>query len=212
MTLPMNFWSTERKNLAAIIRPRLAKVAGIGVQAAEQKLNQANIYFDNTLAHAKAAQWAAQHTDDLLNLLGTTTEQFVGAELSNWIKTPGATISQLAEALTPGLDGNIARAWTVAVTETTRAFAEGNRLAYLQAGMPDIAYNNPSHPNCRCGTAAKRLRASNAWVIVWETNNDEKVCDQPLDTPWGSVEGCEALQDVIVSYGPSLGRKFESVA
>ena len=211
MTLPPGFWQEERKQLIAVIKPRLQQVASIGVTAAETKLSAQNIYFDNTLAHTQAAAWAASYTDQLLQLLGTTTENFVGQAISNWINTPGATISQLADTLAPGLADNLSRAWTVAVTETTRAFAEGNRQAYLQAGLPNIAYNNPAHPNCRCTTAAKRIRSANQWVIVWETNNDELVCDQDLDTPWGTVAGCQALQDVIVSYGPYLGRKFDDV-
>ena len=211
VTLPSGFWQEERNRLIAVIKPRLQQVASTGINAAEQKLNAQNIYFDNTLAHTEAARWAETFTDKLLQSLGSTTENFVGQAVSNWITTPGATISQLADILTPGLAGNVSRAWTVAVTETTRAYAEGNRLAYLQAGLPNIAYNNPAHPNCRCSTGARRIRSSNEWVICWETDNDELVCDQDLDTPWGTVAGCQALQDVIVSYGSYLGRKFEDV-
>jgi hypothetical protein len=209
MTLPAGFWQAEHDQLIAVIKPRLEQIASIGVNAAEQKLNAQNIFFDNTLAHAEAARWAATYTDKLLQLLGSTTENFVGAAVSNWITTPGATISQLADILSPGLADNMARAWTVAVTETTRAYAEGNRQAYLQAGLPNLAINAPLHPNCRCGSGARRIRSSNEWVIVWETDNDELVCDTPYDTPWGTVAGCQALQDVIVSYGPYLGRKFD---
>ena len=47
MTLPPGFWQEERKQLIAVIKPRLQQVASIGVTAAETKLSAQNIYFDN---------------------------------------------------------------------------------------------------------------------------------------------------------------------
>ncbi|MCC7117372.1 MAG: minor capsid protein [Anaerolineales bacterium] len=108
---------------------------------------QAGIAFDNTLYNQRAEQWARSYTDDLLAELGTTTERIVGDAVGDWIKRDGATIGELNEALTPAFGA--ARANAIAVTETTRAFANGQEEAYKAEGITE-------------------------WI--WRTNKDEMVC------------------------------------
>jgi hypothetical protein len=100
----------------------------------------------------------------------------------------------------------------MAVTETTRAYAQGNDLAYQAAGIPGMAYHPPAHVNCRCDTAVRRLRKQNQWVVVWLTERDDVVCQRRLLTPWGEVIGCKALHGTIISQGEWLGKKFSEVA
>lgn len=204
--LPNDFWINERDKLAMVIRPRLQALALAGALAAAQNLVGLGIHIDDDLVNTDAAAWARRYTDDLLNKLGTTSERLVGEIIANWAETPGASIGQLEKSLLPILDNNQIRAWRVAVTETTRAYSEGNDIAHQRAGIPRALFKPPAHPNCYCDLKVKRL-ADGSWVQVWYTNNDEKVCVQTLTTPWGSVDGCRALHGVVVSEGIHLGEK-----
>lgn len=203
--LPSDFWPTERDKLAAVIRPRLTTLALGGAFEGIQRLQGLGIFLDDDLVNADAIAWARQYTDDLLNKLGTTSQRLVGDIIGNWAETPGATMGDLERALLPVLDNNQVRAWRVAVTETTRAYAQGNNIAHQRAGIPPAVYLPPAHPNCYCSLHVKRVGAD--WVQVWYTNVDEKVCHQPLNTPWGTVNGCRALESVCVSAGAHLGQK-----
>lgn len=213
MTLPFDFWEQERRYLAGVIRGKLAQAAMLGVADGGQKLDQVGINFDNGLAHAQAVAWARQHTDLLLQQLGSTTQRGVGEILSTWMQTPGANLGDLEQLLMPLLDNNATRAQAVAVTETTRAFAEGNDIVYQGIGIGATLIKPPQHPNCRCTIIAKRVKSSNSWVSVWETVNDEITCTRPIETgtSLGTVEGCHALQGMVVSMGDYFGEYFDDL-
>lgn len=204
--LPADFWNEESRFLAAVIRPRLLTLVTAGAMDGVRKLAVAGLFVDDDLVNQDAASWATRYTDDLLRQFNTTTERGVGQIIQSWISTPGADMGDLEKQLLPYLDKNQTRAWRVAVTETTRAYAEGNNIAHIRAGVPAAAYKPPAHPNCYCTLSVRRLRSTNEWVQVWYTNVDEKVCRQPLETPWGTVSGCRALHGVIVSEGEHLGK------
>jgi hypothetical protein len=72
--------------------------------------------------------------------------------LQRFIDTPGLTLGDIVSDLSDifGVD----RARMIAVTETTRAFAEGNRLAGLQL--------KEEYPDVKV-------------IKRWYTNNDDKV-------------------------------------
>lgn len=212
MSLSPEFWAVEREELLAVLLPRLEQLTITGADAVMDDLALLGLSFDPALVNQQAVAWAREHLDELLQQLGTTTENVVGEILANWLETPGANIGQLSRSLLRVLDGDERRMNLIAVTETTRAYAEGTDLAYQEAGFPAIAFNAPAHPDCRCWTVARQL-SSGEWVVVWQTNHDEIVCKFPIETPWGVAAGCGALHDVIVSEGEWMGRKFsEAVA
>lgn len=146
--LPPDFWQRERVNLAAVLRPRLTALALAGAGEALAGLEPLGLFVDDDLINQDAVEWARRHTDFVLDQLGTTSERITGGLISNWIETPGATMADLTNSLLPVLDDNRARAWRVAVTETTRAFGEGNNLAHQRAGIPAALIVPPSHVNC----------------------------------------------------------------
>lgn len=137
------FWQREQEILRAILLPRLTQMAFMAMREAAIK---AAITFDPTLANQDAVEWAALYTDELLIQLGSTSERQTGAIIADWIKRPNATIGELNAALADAFGD---RASLVAVTETTRAFAAGEEIAYLRAGITE-------------------------WT--WQTNRDEMVC------------------------------------
>jgi hypothetical protein len=206
VTLPDSFWPDERKTLLSILLPRLEHIAYIAQQHAAQKMG---LSFNPTLANRDAEAWARDYTDTVLEELGTTTESHVGDILSEWLGTPGATMGDLIESLSQWFSP--VRASRIAQTETTRAYAQGEALAYeremgLTAAVLPV---ENSHVGCLCWLSVKR--AGNQQVIVWQTNKDDKVCDQDLDMPWGTVAGCQALDGVVVSEGDYLGQDFDSI-
>ena len=205
-TLPPAFWSAESSHLRSVVQPRLLRMAVFGALEAEKKLASLGLSFDNALAHADAAAWARRYTDTLLEQLGTTTQRGIGEIIASFAET-GMSMKDLQAQLMTVLDNNAVRASNVAVTEATRAFAEGNAAAYRRVGLPELATHAPGHVNCRCGERVVRLK-SGEWVIVWTTNNDELVCHQPLHMPWGEVAGCRDMHDRIISVGAHLGQKL----
>jgi hypothetical protein len=208
--LPPDFWDNERRELLAVLLPHVEKMSISGAMVGREKLEALGIFFDDTMAHAQAAQWARRFTDELLNRLGTTNRQVVGEVLANWAETPGATMGQLTDQLQRVLDVNQARAAMIGTTEVTRAYAEGEDLAYQAAGVPAMAFKPPGHPYCRCFPSAKRL-SNGQWVVIWQTNRDEIVCRTPINTPWGVVQGCRELHNVVISEGQWAGQKLSEV-
>ena len=145
--LPIDFWEQEKRRLLAVLTPRLAQAALHGMKHAAV---QSGIGFNSELANESAGQWAQQYTDQLLSILGTTNEKLVGDALADWTQQPGATMGDLVNLLTPKFERNKARADLIAVTETTRAYANGNKIQFQEQG---IQY----------------------WR--WNTNHDELVCE-----------------------------------
>jgi hypothetical protein len=207
--LPFDFWESERRILLAILLPRVEQMTIAGADMAIAGLATVGMAFDNALAHEPAARWAREYTDQVLDQLGTTTQGSVGEVLENWI-TQGGTRQDLVDVLKPILDDNEQRADLTAVTESTRAFAQGAAITYLAAGMPSVSFAPPGHPGCRCWLRPVYLK-SGEWVVVWSTNRDEVVCKRKIDTPWGIVEGCRDLHDVVVSEGAYLGQPLGKV-
>lgn len=143
MTLTDSFWRNEKSRLLAILLPRLTQMA---VEAAKQAAQKAGIGFNPALANANAARWARDYTDALLDQLGTTSAKGVGEIIAKFVETPGATYGDLQKSL---MDFGAVRAQMIAVTETTRAYAEGELEAYRQEGITEI---------------------------IWRTNRDEITC------------------------------------
>jgi len=117
--------------------------------------------FDPTLTNTRAARWAQTWAGKLIKEIDDTTLKAVREAVRQFVETPGMTIGELMKMLP--FEGR--RAELVAVTETTRSYAEGN----LEAGrmmaeeFPDVLV-----------------------VKEWFTNNDDLVC--PLCGPLNGEE------------------------
>jgi hypothetical protein len=211
--MPPDFWERERERLLELLFPELAELARAGVEAAAEKIEAvaqaAAAGFNPTLSHRAAAAWARGRATELVELLDETTTKSVNSLLARWIETPGSQLGDLVEELTPILSGNVARAELIATTETTTAYAEGEAIVYREAGIPEPVFKPAAHPRCRCWTSVQRVQGK--FVVVWQTNRDELVCEEPIQTPWGVVEGCKELHTMVISEGEWLGRKVASL-
>ena len=120
--------------------------------------DEIGIDYDWTGVNAEALEFAARYTYELVRNIDKTTIEVLRKQVSAFIETPGMTIGDLADSLPFG----DRRSLTVAVTETTRAYAEGQKLAgeQLKKDFPDVKVTK-----------------------TWFTNNDEKVCEicEPLN-------------------------------
>lgn len=117
-----------------------------------------------------AARWAESYSYDSVEGVTDATRRVLQESVARFIRTSGRTIGDLTADLEPYFGKE--RAHTIAVTETTRASAEGQRLAVAQAREYGFKM-----------------------VAVWHTNRDDLVCSvcEPLDgkpeSEWGGVTG-----------------------
>jgi SPP1 gp7 family putative phage head morphogenesis protein len=106
-------------------------------------LSAGKVGFSQTVANEQAAAWARQYAATLANQVNATSQRLALEAVADWTARPGATIGELTEetrkklveAIEAGMKVNASRASSIAVTEVTRAYAEGNRIAYTQDGV-----------------------------------------------------------------------------
>jgi hypothetical protein len=146
--VPMSFWDDAGKELAQVVTPFSERVY---LEAAERMLETVPVGVDWSLVNTAASSWAQQYAYDLIGGINATSRQAVGQAVSNFF-TQGWTMRDLHNRL--GRIYSPVRAEMIAVTEVTRAAAEGER-----------------------GVVAEIEKEGIRMVEVWQTNNDELVCN-----------------------------------
>ncbi len=149
------WWDDEAAALQKRLLGLLTDAAVNGASTALRDLAaQAGVEIDFSLVNTNAADWAANYAAQLAKGITDTTRDMVQESLADWVGS-GDPLPDLIDTLGPLFGPD--RAELIAVTEATRAFAEGNRLAWQESGMVD--------------------------GIRWMTTNDDLVCDicGPLD-------------------------------
>lgn len=107
--------------------------------------------------HEAALRWLHDYKFGGVGKLGEITrgtEKVVRAAIADFISTPGMTIGDLQQVLISSGKFDTVRASRIAITETTRAFAEGENIVadeYQKMGIP--------------------------MLDTWESDNDQLVCD-----------------------------------
>ena len=205
-------WSAMTAELRGVIEPILLELTQQAVTRVQATLGKTAISVNWELANEQAAAWAKQHAGELVSGVMDTTKREIGALVAEWTQT-----GEGLEGLTRRI-GNLTeegsrifgpeRAETIAITEATNTYASANALSWQQAGYAPAAYRPAAHVKCRCYLQPWRMRDGTK-VLVWYTARDERVCTQPLQTPWGQVNGCRELHRVVVSEGSHLGKKAE---
>jgi len=189
------FWDQEEERFRQRFLSRLVQAVqeliGLAAQDAESEVGGG---VDWAGVNEDAAAWAREYAGELIKNVTETTRASVRQAVATWIET-GAELDELTQALTPTFGPQ--RAELIASTEVTRAFDEANNITRQRIGLPRTEYRAPAHPRCRCSTHPMLLDNGD-WVIVWYTARDDRVCKRPLSTPWGRVNGCRGLHDMIV--------------
>lgn len=168
------FWATEQGLLVGDLRSELEAMA---LAAAERVILVQGVGISWDQAAEAAARWAERYSYELVTSLTDTTKGMLQEKVALFIREPGRTIGDLSADLEPYF-GKV-RADMIAVTETTRAFSQGEqdtaRIAQemgfrlvpwwntardenvcnlcepkgKQGEIKDGAYP-PEHPRCRC--------------------------------------------------------------
>lgn len=155
--VPASFWRAYDDDLRALLGPFLAKVYTQGANAAPIPPAAVISGAGWSMPNVNAADWADKYTFDLVTGINATTRDLLATAVRDAIES-GQTRAELADALTPAFGP--ARAEMIAVTEVTRAVAEGEALV-----IADLA------------------KAGVEMVGTWQTAEDELVCSvcSPLD-------------------------------
>lgn len=123
--------------------------AALGVNIALDQLAAGGMGFDYTLVHTAAQSWARDYGAELIRNVTQTTREAVRQSVSRWYQN-GESLPALRRELQQ-LAFSERRAQLIAMTETTKAAAEGTHIGYVESGV----------------------------VVeeIWMTANDEKVCN-----------------------------------
>ncbi len=179
MPLDNDFWDEEDDELLAAVMALYIATLMQGVTGGVDVLPpELQSLVDIDLINGGTLEQSASFRDAILSGIQSTTRQQVEAVLDEWERTGGGDISQLEAMLEPIFSEN--RADAIAITETTKAFQDGNTLAWGAVGMyvthmqwhtqkdervcPICAPKDdmvisiksgdrpPAHPRCRCFT------------------------------------------------------------
>lgn len=163
--LGSEFWATREGELLADLRPQIERMTLDSIASTGRYVPVA---WDEVVIAREAADWAGRYTYELVHGITGNTERLLRDQVGRFVQTPGMTIGQLRDSLTPAFGET--RAQAIAVTETTRAYAQGESVVqqYLRgAGLEMVRY--------------------------WSTSADERVCELcgPLDgkpeDEWGDA-------------------------
>ncbi len=151
--LPADWLEWDDDEIAELIRILLKQTRG-GIAL----FGTGEPVIDYTLTNTQAADWARSYSYELVKGINQTTMDALQSAVTRFVETPGMTIGDVMASL----PFDEQRAQMVAVTEITRAYAQGQ----MQAGRSLAA----EVPGVRV-------------VKTWFTNNDDRVCEicGPLD-------------------------------
>jgi hypothetical protein len=105
--------------------------------------------------NTEAAKWAREHAGELIEQLTDFQREAIQDAIAAFVETPGMTIGDVINDLIGDKLFSEKRAIKIAVTETTDAFSQADKIAgeALQEQFPDVLVTK-----------------------TWWTNNDSRVC------------------------------------
>lgn len=121
----------DQEELIEILYPDLLAATSGGARAATAQLLEAGIGTDWELINQWAKNWARNYTYTLVKKINETSRRFISTNIDEWIKS-GEPLPELRKRLEP-MFGRV-RAEMIAVTEVTRAYAQGNLKAWKSSG------------------------------------------------------------------------------
>ncbi|HBA90866.1 MAG TPA: hypothetical protein DCZ08_03530 [Anaerolineaceae bacterium] len=205
-------WTAMATQLQGTIEPVLLELTKQAVARVQATLGKTAISVNWELANEQVATWAKRHAGELVTGVMDTTKREIGQQVAQWSQTGEGLdgLTQRIGSLTEEGSRIFSpeRAETIAITEATNSFSAANAMSWQQAGYAPAAYKPAAHVKCRCYLQPWKM-SDGTKVLVWYTARDERVCTQPLTTPWGAVDGCRDLHRVVISEGPHLGKKAE---
>lgn len=137
MPLDASFWDNERELMYRTVFPLVQSAAIAGAKTALDNLvDDLGVGLDWGVVNEAAIKWARAYTYELVNGITDTSAKFLQEAVSEW-SASGRPLDELIDLLEP-MFGEV-RAEMIAVSEVTRAFAEGNLSAWTASGVVDEA-------------------------------------------------------------------------
>ena len=125
------FWAAEAARLRAAMSPLLQAAALIAAKNAIAS----GVAWD--LVNEAVLAWVKAYTQTVVEQITKTTAEGLAEALAAWIEQ-GGTMDDLIASLEPIFGAT--RAERIAVTETTRAYAEGNAAAWKAGGVERVRW------------------------------------------------------------------------
>lgn len=135
-------------DLRLALETLLRESAGRGVRVTADKLSQLALGVNWRLSNEAARVWAQNYSYELVSLLTENTRAMLADAIAAWVDS-GEPLGTLIDGVASIFGA--ARAEAIAVTEATRAYAEGSFTLYEQAGFntrPAEGDRPPAHPRC----------------------------------------------------------------
>ena len=152
--VPSSFWENGGSKLRASIEPILRDIY---LEQAGTALTETSIGVDWGLINENAIDWASQYTFGLVRGMTETSRRLLRNSIDAYFRNP-TTLGDLQNRLLSAFGSQ--RAEMIAVTEVTRAAAEGE-----QRVVDQIIADNPGMES----------------IDIWLTNKDDLVC--PICAP-----------------------------
>lgn len=149
--LRFDFWSEEERLLWESMSADFVGILVHGVNGGMNSLGDIAKLINIDDLTSPIINYGRQYRSEWLHLISETTRDFVEKSITEWIAS-GDPLKELIKTLSNPDLGTFSkqRAKRIAVTETTRLYAQGNRLAWEKAGVRQF---------------------------IWQTARDERVCD-----------------------------------
>lgn len=127
------FWRDELAQLSAGLDPVLVRVLLAGIERGVEALPvELQVLVDWDLVNRDALQFARRYSYNLIRGINDTTRRQVQTAVADWIEA-GQPLDALATKLEPLFGSR--RSLAIAQTESTRAYASGNMLAWTSSGL-----------------------------------------------------------------------------
>jgi HK97 family phage portal protein len=173
--LDSEFWAAEAAALGLVMTPELIRSAQVSVANTIEAFEATyDIGIPIDLANKEAVKWARKYSAQLVKGITKTTRNSVSESVAAWVESDlprSALVDEIAPLFGP------TRSRTIARTETTKAFFEGNKQTWKVSGIVNgwrwrttesacpicgplegevfdinsgVGIPDSSHPNCNC--------------------------------------------------------------
>lgn len=147
-SIPGDFWDGEREKLFELLLPWSEAYGGDGARLAYDEVTMGG-GVDWGLVNRGVEAWARGYSYDLAKGMTENTSRYLQQVIPEWIES-GEPLPKLIQRLEGSGMFARTRAENVAITETTRVYAQGNIVGWVGAGVQEAE---------------------------WRTARDELVCD-----------------------------------
>lgn len=125
---------TGQARFRDVLEIALHNATDLGTSTAFGQVRQLGFAFDYTLVNQTARDWARQYSYDLVTQITDVTRQQLQAAVGEWVES-GEALPALVRRIQAGGTFGRDRALLIAQTETTRAYAEAEEIAYRESGV-----------------------------------------------------------------------------